>query len=52
MLFLNFLLKEKRIIYSFSSTNSSPGILTCLIVTAGLQSFSSSSKDKHTVPDG
>ena len=26
--------------------------LTCLIVTAGLQSFSSSRRDKHTVPDG
>jgi hypothetical protein len=26
--------------------------LTILIVTAGRQSFSSSSKDRHTVPDG
>ena len=26
--------------------------LTCLMVTAGRQSFSSSSRDRHTVPDG
>ena len=25
---------------------------TCLIVTAGLQSFSSSNRDRQTVPDG
>jgi len=25
---------------------------TCFIVTAGRQSFSSSSSDRHTVPDG
>ena len=27
-------------------------IFTCLIVTAGRQSFSSSKRERHTVPDG
>ena len=34
------------------SGNTVHTIFTCFIVTAGLQSFSSSRSDKQTVPDG
>lgn len=38
--------------YKMNFMDSMVNKSTCLIVTAGRQSFSSSKSDKHTVPDG